>query len=358
MKDWRWQEIERLYNSVLERKPEDRVAYLREACDDESLRKEVESLLACQSEAKGFIESPALEAAAQDLARNQSSPASAALAGRTLSHYKVIEKLGEGGMGVVYKALDTRLNRPVALKVLPPDRVSDPERKRRFVKEARAASALNHPNIVTIHDIGQAEGVDFIAMEYVAGKTLDRRIGRKGLPIGETLKCAAQIADALAAAHSAGIVHRDLKPSVCRACRPGCPGRSPRPSIRRDDPQNAPALLQVRSQAPGLVMPDGSFLPIPRPDPVEIMMMFRHRLLKSLLAQEKIPQRLIDILLSWRHPGFSVFQGEPVSPDDHEARERLARYCVHPPIALERLRLHALLRSECGVQRRRGFHPA
>ena len=87
----------------------------------------------------------------------------------------------------------------------------------------------------------------------------------------------------------------------------------------------------------GLVLPDGAFLPIPPPDPVQIMLLFRHKLLKRLLAEEKITQRLVDILLSWRHPGFSVFQGEPVPPDDHEARERLARYCVHPPIALDRL---------------------
>src|SRR5512137_2555950 len=101
--------------------------------------------------------------------------------GRAISHYRIIEKLGEGGMGVVYKAHDTHLKRPVALKVLPPDKVADPERKRRFVKEARAASALNHPNIVTIYDIDQAEGVDFIAMEYIAGKTLDDLIPQKGM---------------------------------------------------------------------------------------------------------------------------------------------------------------------------------
>jgi len=132
--------------------------------------------------------------------------------GRTISHYEITEKLGEGGMGVVYKARDTRLKRFVALKVLPPEKVADAERKRRFAQEARAASALNHPNIVTVHDIDQADGVDFIAMEYVEGKTLDELIGRKGLKLNEALKCAIQIADALAKAHAAGIVHRDLKP--------------------------------------------------------------------------------------------------------------------------------------------------
>ena len=121
--------------------------------------------------------------------------------------------LGAGGMGVVYKARDTRLNRSVAIKVLPADKVSDPERKRRFIQEARAASALNHPNIITLYDIGSESGIDFIVMEYVAGKTLDQRIPRKGMRLNEALKLAIQMADALAKAHSAGIIHRDLKPT-------------------------------------------------------------------------------------------------------------------------------------------------
>jgi Tol biopolymer transport system component/predicted Ser/Thr protein kinase len=133
--------------------------------------------------------------------------------GKTFGHYQTIEKLGEGGMGVVYKARDTHLDRFVAIKVLPAEKVADPERKRRFVQEAKSASALNHPNIVTIYDIDQSSGVDFIAMEYVDGKTLDQLIPRKGMRLNEVLKYAVQIADALAAAHPAGIVHRDLKPA-------------------------------------------------------------------------------------------------------------------------------------------------
>src|SRR5688572_21762411 len=121
--------------------------------------------------------------------------------GQILSHYRVEAKLGEGGMGVVYRALDTRLGRAVVLKVLRPELVADPERKRRFVQEAKAASALNHANIITIYDIGQAGGVDFIAMEYVRGKTLDQLIGRNGLGLSEALKYAVQATDALAKAH-------------------------------------------------------------------------------------------------------------------------------------------------------------
>jgi len=135
------------------------------------------------------------------------------MVGKTVSHYRILEKLGGGGMGVVYKAEDTKLGRTVALKVLPPERVADPNRKRRFVQEARAASSLNHPNIITIYDIDEAEGIHFIAMEYVQGKTLDRLTARHGLRLNEALKYAVQMAAALAKAHSAGIVHRDLKPT-------------------------------------------------------------------------------------------------------------------------------------------------
>ncbi len=133
--------------------------------------------------------------------------------GQRVSHYRIMEKVGEGGMGAVYRARDLHLDRPLAIKVLRPQAIADPERKKRFVQEAKAASALNHPNIVTIYDIDRADGIDFIAMEYVQGKTLDQLIGRKGLTIGEALKYAAELAGALATAHAAGIVHRDIKPT-------------------------------------------------------------------------------------------------------------------------------------------------
>jgi Tol biopolymer transport system component/predicted Ser/Thr protein kinase len=133
--------------------------------------------------------------------------------GQTIAQYEIVEKLGEGGMGIVYKARDSRLDRFVALKVLPPECVADPDRKRRFVQEAKAASALNHPNIITIHDIISAEGFDFIVMEFVAGKPLDHVIGRAPKGLEPTLDYGIQIADALVKAHAAGIVHRDLKPA-------------------------------------------------------------------------------------------------------------------------------------------------
>ncbi|MBP1659662.1 MAG: serine/threonine protein kinase, partial [Candidatus Aminicenantes bacterium] len=135
------------------------------------------------------------------------------LAGQTLLHYRIIEKIGEGGMGAVYKAVDTHLDRPVAVKVLPPDKVADRERQVRFAQEAKAASALRHPNIVVIHDIASDRDLDFIVMELVEGRSLDQIVGRKGLKLGETLGYAVQIADGLAKAHAAGIVHRDIKPT-------------------------------------------------------------------------------------------------------------------------------------------------
>jgi serine/threonine protein kinase len=133
--------------------------------------------------------------------------------GQALGHYRIEAKLGEGGMGVVYRAFDTHLDRPVAIKILRADATTSPERKRRFVQEAKAASALNHPNIIHIYDISSSGDTDFIAMEFVAGKTLHQLIGKNDLPLRDTLKYSIQIADALARAHSAGIVHRDLKPA-------------------------------------------------------------------------------------------------------------------------------------------------
>jgi serine/threonine protein kinase len=129
-----------------------------------------------------------------------------------ISHYEILEKLGEGGMGVVWKARDTRLNRLVAIKTLPADKVGDEERKRRFIQEAQAASALNHANIITIHDIASENGTEFMVMEYVAGKTMGQLIPRRGMRLDEVLRYAIQIAGALSKAHAAGIIHRDLKP--------------------------------------------------------------------------------------------------------------------------------------------------
>ncbi|HUH62588.1 MAG TPA: serine/threonine-protein kinase [Terracidiphilus sp.] len=133
--------------------------------------------------------------------------------GQALGHYRIEAKLGEGGMGVVYRAFDMHLDRPVAIKILRAGATTSPERRRRFQQEAKAASALNHPNIVHVYDISSSGGTDYIAMEFVDGKTLGQLIGKTGLALRDTLKYAIQVADALARAHAAGIVHRDLKPA-------------------------------------------------------------------------------------------------------------------------------------------------
>jgi serine/threonine protein kinase/Tol biopolymer transport system component len=135
------------------------------------------------------------------------------MVGQTISHYLLLETLGAGSMGVVYKARDTLLDRSVALKVLRPEKVADPQRRERFIREAKAASAFNHPNIVTIHEIGEIDGVHFLCMEWVRGRTLADLIRRRHLPVDQALAYAVQIADALATAHGGGIVHRDLKPA-------------------------------------------------------------------------------------------------------------------------------------------------
>ena len=133
--------------------------------------------------------------------------------GMRIGPYDIVARIGAGGMGEVYKAHDSRLNRDIAIKIFLPERVADPRAKERFIQEARTASALNHPNIVTIHDVRSDEGTECIVMEYIEGTTLNARTPRTGMRAAHALRYAVQMADALAKAHAAGIVHRDLKPS-------------------------------------------------------------------------------------------------------------------------------------------------
>jgi serine/threonine protein kinase/tetratricopeptide (TPR) repeat protein len=202
----RWSEIETLYNSACERKPEERRAYLESACGgDESLRLEVESLLAQEELAANFLETR--ESTTPGNAMEVSVPS-----GEQIGPYLVLEFLQKGGMGEVYKVRDVRLDRTVAIKFLPRTLAADPAALERFQREVRAASSLNHPRICTVHDAGEFQGRPFLVMEFLEGQSLRDRIAAEPLPIAELMALAAQICDALKAAHAKGIVHRDIKP--------------------------------------------------------------------------------------------------------------------------------------------------
>jgi serine/threonine protein kinase len=213
MKPEHWQQLNKLFDAALARTTGERAAFLDEACaGDASLRKQVEVLLAAHEEAGSFIDSPAFEVEAEALAKEQVNRAVNILVGQTISHYRIIELLGAGGMGEVYLAQDMMLGRQVSLKLLPAHFTEDAERLRRFEQEARAASALNHPNILTIYEIGNADSVRYIATEFIDGITLRELMASKPMKTDEALDVAVQIASALAAAHAKGIVHRDIKP--------------------------------------------------------------------------------------------------------------------------------------------------
>lgn len=209
----RWRQIDEVFQAALECPAVERIAFISQACgDDASLRREVEALLAADGQAGSLIETPAYAVVAPLIVEADAQ----SLVGKSIGYYQIISLLGKGGMGEVYRARDSRLSRNVALKILPQTFSQDAERLPRFEREARAVSALNHPNIITIHEIGEVrtetESTPYIVTEYVEGETLRQRMAAGKRSLNEVLEVVIQVAGALAAAHAAGIIHRDIKP--------------------------------------------------------------------------------------------------------------------------------------------------
>ena len=209
MKPEKWQQLDKIFQAALVLDPPDRAAFLDHACKgDVTLRREVESLINSHDDAGSFISSPAIEASPSLMAIDPAD----SLIQQQIGPYLILSQIGAGGMGEVFLAHDTRLGRKMALKLLPEFFTMDEQRVKRFKQEAYAASALNHPNIITIHDIGEADGRHFIATEFVEGETLRQRMSSGRLSLPESLDVAIQAASALTAAHQSGIAHRDIKP--------------------------------------------------------------------------------------------------------------------------------------------------
>src|SRR5437762_4966319 len=207
MPDPHWENLKEIFHAAVALAPNERAAYLERSCSgNNSLRQAVESLIKSHEEAGNLVDTPAYQAAAEMLVDGLEFKS-----GQTVAHYNILSLIGEGGMGKVYLAEDTKLHRKVSLKFLSSTFTEDSQRLRRFEQEARAVSALNHPNILTIHEISEADGHRFIATEFIEGHTLRERL-RTPLEIDDALEIAIQVASALVAAHRVNIVHRDIKP--------------------------------------------------------------------------------------------------------------------------------------------------
>jgi len=208
MADNNWQKVREVFDSALGREPEERQNFVNEVCgDDKTMLAEVESLLSSHDSAESFMETPAITKVAGVIKADKKLET-----GKCLGHYEIINQIGEGGMGEVYLANDKNLDRKVAIKILNEEFSQNESNLQRFVSEAKAASALNHPNILTIYEFGEAEGVRFIVSEHIEGQTLREVIRKSRLRLPEMLDISIQITGALSAAHKARLVHRDIKP--------------------------------------------------------------------------------------------------------------------------------------------------
>ena len=266
MKPEDWQRIEQLYHAALECDEARRAAFLAEACaDDVSLLTTVEALLMADAQAGSFLTGAGVKLEAWSQATTLVEKTSLSVIGQQFGHHQILSLLGAGGMGEVYLAEDLQLDRRVAIKLLPARFTADADRLRRFRQEAKTASALNHPNIVTIHEIGETAGVHFIVTEFIDGQTLRQQIEGGKSPSRDTLEIAIQIISALAAAHAAGIIHRDIKPENVMVRRDGIIkvldfGLAKLTEVRKSEigsrNEEAETLLQVEQNNPQSVIPN------------------------------------------------------------------------------------------------------
>ena len=334
----RWQQIDDLLQSTLACAPGERSAFLAQKCSgDEPLRREVESLIASHEHTGNILERPISQIAADLLVESKTE----SMEGKTIGPYNVLDQLGTGGMGEVYLAQDPRLDRKIALKLLPAYFTRDVDRLHRFGQEARAASSLNHPNIVTIHEIGQSDGHHFIATEFIDGVTLRERLTSTAMELSEALDIAVQVAAALAAAHAANIVHRDMKPDnimirddgYVKVLDFGLAKLTERPASTIDTEAATRALVKTH---PGMVMGTVQYM-----SPEQA---------RGLPVDKRTDVWSLGVVLYEMAAGHMPFEGETATDVILSVVERepppLARYSREVPAELERIVNKALRKNK------------
>jgi serine/threonine protein kinase/Tfp pilus assembly protein PilF len=404
MRSERWQVIEELYHSASDLPEAQRSFFLRRACgEDQDLLLELESLLRHGDTPQSFLDTAAIAIVAKAIAADEYDSPAPALEGKSISHYRIVKALGRGGMGVVYEAEDLKLRRRVALKLLPNFLARDRQALRRFEQEAQAASALNHPSICTVYEVGEDQGLHFIAIELLEGETLKERIGRGSLDVRAILAIGTEICDALEAAHTVGIIHRDIKPSNIILTRRGNAKLLDFGVAKRVGPevlqrtetlfQLLPPNLNLNVTVPGALIGTVAYMspeqaagydvdarsdlfsmgavlyematgqcPFPGKDLVDVLQAIQHRQPTPLeQLRPKIPSRLVSIVKKALQKERALrYQSTAEMRADLQAlRDRLVlgekRQKMLPVIALLALLLAALFAGSLRIQRVQGW---